>query len=119
MKNKVKVIGSVTSTYLDSKGKLVAKIKSNREQANIDYVLLVLYFVEPPQHFSCLHVHKSESIYYDSLKNVVGRPFNESSLLRNIGKIEIRKPEFYQGADIVVVWWYFAIGIYFSINHMI
>ena len=112
VKNKVKDIDSVMATYFQNEGVLVAKIKSYREQANIilDNVFVILHFVGPPQHFSRLHIHKSESVYYDSLKNAVGRPFNEYPQLRNIGKIEIRKSEFYQKIDengcmVVLCYW--------------
>ena len=97
------------------RGDLVAKIKSFMEQPDIDHVFVILHFDGPPRHFSCLHVRNSEVIYYDSLRNSVDRPFNEYQCLRELGNIEIHKPEFLQEADecgcmVVLRYWHLFHG---------
>ena len=61
-------------------------------QIDIEHVFVVLHF-DSPRHFACLHVKESTVVYYDSLKNNVGRPFNEYPDLKNLGEIEIHEPD--------------------------
>ena len=99
------VINSVESKWLYETGKLVEKIEFFRKQSGIEHVFVTLHFAESPQHFSYLRVHKSKSVYYDSLNNAVRRHFNEYPRLQEIGKIEIHKPDY-------------DTGIYFTANRI-
>ena len=83
---------SVEAKYYNSEGFLTAIIAVLREQTNIEDVFVVLHFNGPPQHFACLHVKKSSLVYYDSLPNNNGRPFNEYPDLKSLGEIEFHVP---------------------------
>ena len=73
---------------LNSKGFLAAKIEFHRRQTHIEDIFVILHF-DFPQHFACLHVKESTSVYYDSLKNNTGRPFSEYPDLRNLGQVVV------------------------------
>ena len=94
-KTKVQIIDSVEAKWLNSKGFLAAKIEFHRRQTHIEDIFVILHF-DFPQHFACLHVKESTSVYYDSLKNNTGRPFSEYPDLRNLGDIEIHAPDVWQ-----------------------
>ena len=94
---------------LNSKGFLAAKIEFHRRQTHIEDIFVILHF-DFPQHFACLHVKESTSVYYDSLKNNTGRPFSEYPDLRNLGDIEIHAPDVWQaevecGCMVVLRFW--------------
>ena len=110
-KAKVHVIDSVEAKYLNSEGFLAATIASLRDQANIEDVFVILHF-DSPQHFACLHVKKSSSVYYDSLPNNNNRPrpFNEYPELQELGDVEFYVPAEYQaevecGCMVVLRYW--------------
>ena len=70
--------------WLNNNGLLVARIEFHRRQTHIEDIFVILHF-DSPQHFACLHVKESGSVYYDSLQNNTGRLFSEYSDLRNLG----------------------------------
>merc|ERR1711981_1505531 len=59
-KEGVKVIQSCESKSMNSTGTLVQRIQSYREDN--EHVFVVLHF-ESPQHFACLHVSPSKTVY--------------------------------------------------------
>ena len=63
-------MNSVEAKYLQSQGNLAATIDFYRKQICIDDIFVILNFAKSPQHFACLHVTKSTSIYNDSLKSI-------------------------------------------------
>ena len=94
-KSKVEVINSAEAKWLNRKGILVAKFDFYRKQIYIEDIFVILHF-DSPQHFACLHVNKLTSVYYDLLKSITGRPFNEYLDLRILVGIEIHEPNVWQ-----------------------
>ena len=111
---------SVEAKYYNSEGFLTAMIAVLREQTNIEDVFVILHF-NSPQHFACLHVKKSSLVYYDSLSNSNGRPFNEYPDLRSLGEIGIHLPAKWQveiecGCMVVQRYWQLFYGKEYNLN---